>query len=135
MIERDNALDRVRHLEQSTTILAQQLSSVTTNANDKEARIAKANEVAAGAISLLDMATRSKDELVVERDALAARLASKTISITSLSARLRAIADLSKKARKSSYPHMRIALAAGIIAVAFTTCESSILSWPASSPR
>ena len=77
MIERDNALDRVRHLEQSTTILAQQLSSVTANANDKETRIAKANEVAAGAISLLDMATRSKDELVVERDALAARLASK----------------------------------------------------------
>ena len=119
MIERDNALDRVRHLEQSTTILAQQLSSVTTNANDKEARIAKANEVAAGAISLLDMATRSKDELVVERDALAARLASKTISITSLSARLRAIADLSKKARKSSNPRMRIARAAGIIAVAY----------------
>ena len=99
MIERDNALDRVRHLEQSTTILARQLSSVTANANDKETCIAKANEVAAGAISLLDMATRSKDELVVERDALAARLASKAISITSLSARLRAIADLSKKAR------------------------------------
>ena len=43
MIERDNALDRVRHLEQSTTILARQLSSVTANANDKETRIAKAN--------------------------------------------------------------------------------------------